>query len=81
LARRIVTEEYPILLGFALTGAHEISEMGRFEVPTCYKPSSWIHECQEKVFVYPPLADSEYRPRGYRGVRLAEGHFGALIGH
>lgn len=158
LARRIVTEEYPILLGFALVGAREISEMGRFGVPatikehstqevsagnpfegfgelleftfeveerelyaafkrwsldngvrplkmldfktalerhatkekshiqhvrlpTSYKPSSWINDRQEKVFVYPALADSNSRPRGYRGVRLAEGHFGAPIGH
>ena len=158
LAHRIVTEEYPILLGFALAGAHEISEMGRFEVPatikehstqevsagnpfegfgellefgpfeveerelyaaykrwsldsgirplktldfktalerlatkakrhiehvrllTSYKPSSWINDRQEKVFVYPALADLKSRPHGYRGIRLAEGHFGAPIG-
>ena len=40
LAHRIVTEEYPILLGYALVGAHEISEMGRFEVPTSIKEHS-----------------------------------------
>ena len=40
LAHRIVTEEYPILLGFALAGAHEISEMGRFEVPATIKEHS-----------------------------------------
>lgn len=59
----------------------EKSHIQFVRLPTRYKPSSWINERQENVFVYPPLADSESRPRGYRGVRLAEGHFGAPIGH
>jgi P4 family phage/plasmid primase-like protien len=158
LAQRIVREEYPLLVGFALAGAHEISEMGRFEVPasikehstqevsagnpveafgallefgpfevesrelyaaykrwsldsgarplkelefktalerfatknkrpidyvrmlTGYKPSTWINERQERVLVYPSLADRQSRPYGYRGVRLAAGHFGESIG-
>jgi len=158
LAQRIVAEEYPILLGFALAGAHEISEMGRFEVPasikehstqevsagnpfegfgallefgpyeiaereiyaaykrwsldsgtrplkeldfktaleryatkakrnvqyvrmlTGYPPSSWINDREERVLVYPALSDRKSRPYGYRGIRIAEGHFGSPIG-
>jgi len=158
LAQRIVAEEYPILLGFALAGAHEISEMGRFEVPasikehsthevsagnpfegfgallefgpyeiaereiyaaykrwsldsgtrplkeldfktaleryatkskrnvqyvrmlTGYPPSSWINDREERVLVYPALSDRKSRPYGFRGIRIAEGHFGSPIG-
>lgn len=47
---------------------------------TSYRPSSWINDRQEKVFVYPALADLKSRPHGFRGVRLAEGHFGEPIG-
>ena len=33
LAKQILETEYPLLVGLALWGAHEISERGRFEVP------------------------------------------------
>lgn len=158
IAQRIIEEEYPLLVAFALQGAHEISEAGKFELPasirehstqevsagnpmeafglllefgafeteerelyeaykrwsleggqrpmsskefkeelerfavkhkqhievhkrlSTYEPSSWINDRQQKVLVYPALADLKSRPYGYRGVRVAEGYFGAPIG-
>lgn len=158
LAAKIIEQEYPLLVGFALLGAQELSEMGRFDVPesirkaselamlgsnpmaafgsllefgpfeteerelyqaykrwrlesgvqpennatfkehlvqyaskikrhievgkrlSAYTPSEWTTERQEKAFVCPPLADSEARPYGYRGIRVADGHFGGAIG-
>lgn len=40
LAARIVAEEYPVLVAFALVGAQEISSLGRFELPSAIREHS-----------------------------------------
>ena len=52
----------------------------RVRLLSSYVHSSWIDPKQNRTLVYPALADAKSWPYGYRGARLAEGHFGAPIG-
>jgi phage/plasmid-associated DNA primase len=40
IAQRIINEEFSLLVGFAIWGAHEISEYGKFTIPENIKASS-----------------------------------------